>query len=221
MKTRIIITFIMTLAVIIGGWLYYDNVMNEPKGPGAYYVQNDIQVVNAPFETPSVNQVVSDVKLPKYKPSSRSVASSSGNEFDLSRAANMSSSKTKRVSAQGIVGGNSYRYQANKSDIETEKYYSTNANGLLAYRSGVSSMRSTGSSYAESSSAVTSMTTPMLIQAAQLSAPFTAANGYVDTTSDGDDTDDGLPPPVGNPVGEGFWILLVLVGAYLFYRRKL
>ena len=54
---------------------------------------------------------------------------------------------------------------------------------------------------------------------AQVKEPFSASNsmipGPMKMEGEGDN-----PPPEGMPVGEGFWILLILAGAYIFYRKK-
>ena len=54
---------------------------------------------------------------------------------------------------------------------------------------------------------------------AQVKEPFSASNSMIPGPMRMDGVDEN-PPPEGMPVGEGIWILLILAGAYIFYRKK-
>ena len=54
---------------------------------------------------------------------------------------------------------------------------------------------------------------------AQVKEPFSASNSMIPGPMRMEDVDEN-PPPEGMPVGEGIWILLILAGAYIFYRKK-
>ncbi len=213
MRKKIIVISIMTLAVIIGGWLYYDNLMTELlKGPKGYYIVNGMD--NNHVKVPTIEHLASTAKLPKYKVSSRGKIGSDSLPVIIDNLTDPSLSAPKGITKQRVGIKNS-NYQVGNSGNKIAIYNTGGAGGLLAHSSGKGSLSSTSGAGANTSG----IGGPVLLPPTK-SGNFTAANGYTDITSADDDTDDGLPPPVGTPVGEGLMVLLALAGVYIFYKRR-
>lgn len=219
MKIKILFTFLMTLAVVIGVWLYYDSVFSR-QSSATDFPAGDLYVTVSSEGIPHEQEVVNNVELPKYKPSSRniskSLAGTSGLESIIQTPGKTNLNSSKHT---GSLSSNAV-YPVRVTE-ENDRMYSSSSSALLAQNSYGTRSRVSGSgegngasSSVYSSQSITHLTGPMLAGEAF------AENGDPNDGNTNDASSDFLPPE-GAPVGQGLIVLLLFAGAYFFYRRKI
>ena len=219
-RTKMVLISLLTLTVAVGGSMLYVGLLNDMKLE-AYTMNKSIYIVSSPRINSS--GVQSGRKITNNKLSGRfSSAQSKPMNMDVRRDNSLLSgmpasrsslalsssfsgqSVTKRKSKDdfnsgggtGMISQIQATGRSRSSFLSSEGGYS---GGGLGRTSGRSSLSGDYSSLT-----MTNLTTPM------------PANGQ-----DGDpgDPSDDFPPPVGAPVGNGFWILLLLAVGYVGWRR--
>lgn len=219
-KLKILATVLMTTAVIGGGGAYLYDQFTAP----ANYYPEVVEVSSTQYITPSVDLGSISSSAPR-----RSV-SAPGNET-ASYKPSLSSTPlpTSGVGGTAVLGGGtllssttSGSYTTAARSSSSESLYSggggSGSLSLLAY-GGRSS--SSGGSYGGggsiSGSSLMSSTTAS--SSTLMGAP---AVGNGNTTQNTVIVDPGGDPDESEiiPVGDGLWVLLILAGVYVFFRRK-
>ena len=212
-RTKLILISLLTLLVAVGGTMLYVGLLEDMRLE-ANNMNKDIFIVSSPRIYSS--GMKSGNKTTRYKPSGRnSSAQLKPMNMDVKRdnsiLSALNASRSSTVQSSNFSGKS-----LSKRNTKDDTYIGGigmitpfQANG----RSKSSSLSSEGT-YGGSIGR-TSLSSDYASATGNLTAPL-LANGL---DGDGDDPSDELPPPVGAPVGGGFWILLLMALGYMGWRR--
>ena len=212
-RTKLILISLLTLLVAVGGTMLYHALLEDMKLE-AYNMNKEIFIVSSPRIYSS--GMKSGNKTTRYKPSGRnSSIQQKPMNMDVMRdnsiMSGINSSRSSTVQSSYSTG-HSLAKRNTKDDT-----YATGIGMITQYQA---TGRSKSSSISEGTSVGiagrTSLSSDNLSTTSNLTTPM-LVNGL---DGNNDDPSDELPPPVGAPVGNGFWILLLLALGYVGWKRN-
>ncbi len=215
-KNKILTVLLLTIFVMTGGGYYFYSLIKTTSSKGAmryeYFTekgQQNIEIVpdyfeNLPKKSLKGNRVKSRRSIPEMSYDEMSVSLS-----DTQLAKN---SFSQRQYTGSTYLNKSYSYKQEEQD---NRIHSTLSGGL-AYNNSIT--KSVNTSAGTNNSSGIAISSPLAV-------PFSNSAGTGNSTQDGTILFD--PSAVTTleieqnaiPVGEGWWVMLIMVGAYLLFRR--
>lgn len=221
-KLKLLMTLMLSIAVIGGGGLYLYDQFTSPEN----FYPEVIEVNSTQYITPSVDLGSISSSAPR-----RSVAAPGSETVSYKPSLSSAPLPTSGVGGTAVSGGGtllssttSGSYTTAARSSSSESLYSggggSGSLSLLAYggRSSGSSS-SSGGSHGGSISGSSLMSSTTASSSTLMGAP---AVGNGNTTQNTVIVDPGGDPDESEiiPVGDGLWVLLILAGVYVFFRRK-
>lgn len=214
-RTKMVLISLLTLTVAVGGSMLYVGLLNDMKLE-AYTMNKGIYIVSSPRINSS--GVQSGRKITNNKLSGRlSSAQPKPMNMDVRRDNSLLSGMP--ASRSSLALSSSFSGQSVTKRKSKDDFNSGGGTGMISQIQATgrsrSSFLSSEGTYGGSIGR-TSLSSDYASATGNLTAPL-LANGL---DGDGDDPSDELPPPVGAPVGGGFWILLLMALGYMGWWKE-
>ena len=215
-RTKMVLISLLTLTVAVGGSMLYVGLLNDMKLE-AYTMNKGIYIVSSPRINSS--GVQSGRKITNNKLSGRlSSAQSKPMNMDVRRDNSLLSGMP--ASRSSLVLSSSFSDHSVIKHKSKEDFNIGGGNGMISIFQATgrsrSSFLSSEGGYSGGGLGRTSLSSDYSSATGNLTAPM-LANG-LDGSNPNDPSDEFLPP-TGAPVGDGFWILLLLALGYMGWRK--
>ena len=214
-RTKMVLISLLTLTVAVGGSMLYVGLLNDMKLE-AYTMNKGIYIVSSPRINSS--GVQSGRKITNNKLSVRfSSAQPKPINMDVRRDNSLLSGMP--ASRSSLALSSSFSGQSVFKRKSKDDFNSGGGTGMISQIQATgrsrSSFLSSEGTYGGSIGR-TSLSSDYSSATGNLTAPM-PANGQDGDPND--PSDEFLPPPSGAPVGNGFWILLLMALGYVGWRR--
>ena len=215
-RTKMVLISLLTLTVAVGGSMLYVGLLNDMKLE-AYTMNKGIYIVSSPRINSS--GVQSGRKITNNKLSGRfSSAQPKPMNMDVRRDNSLLSGMP--ASRSSLALSSSFSGQSVTKRKSKDDFNSGGGTGMISQIQATGRSRSSFLSSEGGSSGGglgrTSLSSDYSSATGNLTAPM-PANGQDGDPND--PSDEFLPPPSGAPVGNGFWILLLMALGYVGWRR--